>query len=55
MSRVRIDGVWIDIDNLSEEEIKRFLKHFVFTISTALYMCNVVQYSDNYKSLRKRR
>ena len=26
MSKVRIDGVWIDIDDLSEEEIRKLIE-----------------------------
>lgn len=27
---------------------------FIFAVKTAIYMCNVIQYSNNFKSLRKR-
>ena len=34
--------------------LKTFLKHFIFTVKTSLYMCDVIQYNNNFKSLRKR-
>lgn len=30
------------------------IKDFIFAIKSAMYMCDVVQYNDNFKSLRKR-
>lgn len=35
--------------------IKEFILDFIFVLKTTVYMCNVIQYNDNYKSLRKRR
>lgn len=38
-----------------DKMISRLVKDFIFAITTTLYMCNVIQYNNNYKSLRKRR
>lgn len=39
---------------IGDNMIKNLFLDLIFVVRTTLYMCNVVQYNNNFRSLRKR-